>query len=325
MYSIDSATAIYMYSTRAVLTTMKLLLGFLLLSTLTIQAFQCHQALPQRPRDWLRIRGGDRSRLQLSPTAASLLAGSIAGAIGVGVAFPLDTLKTKAQVYPSDGLLATIRTVLSTEGIRGFFPGVRLVMVGQASIKACAFCANAYGLRLFARYSRWRLVLAACFAGWVTTFLVVPVERIKIVLQAQDYANVGACIQDIVHKGGWLDLCFRGWMTTVAREIPGYALYFVTAGLLKQYLQAYAWGPLVAGAAAGCAAWIPVYPLDVVKTLVQNTDSSSRLSTRQVVRHIWNEQGPGGFFDGLTPKLLRAMVNHAVTFAIYEKLMEYLL
>lgn len=31
--------------------------------------------------------------------AASLLAGSVGGAIGVGVAYPLDTLKTKAQVY----------------------------------------------------------------------------------------------------------------------------------------------------------------------------------------------------------------------------------
>jgi hypothetical protein len=31
--------------------------------------------------------------------AASLLAGSIGGAVGVGVAYPFDTLKTKAQVY----------------------------------------------------------------------------------------------------------------------------------------------------------------------------------------------------------------------------------
>ena len=31
--------------------------------------------------------------------AASLLAGSVGGAIGVGVAYPLDTLKTKSQVY----------------------------------------------------------------------------------------------------------------------------------------------------------------------------------------------------------------------------------
>lgn len=34
----------------------------------------------------------------IGPAAASLLAGSVGGAIGVGVAYPLDTLKTKSQV-----------------------------------------------------------------------------------------------------------------------------------------------------------------------------------------------------------------------------------
>jgi len=35
----------------------------------------------------------------LSTGVASLLAGSVGGAIGVGVAYPFDTIKTKAQVY----------------------------------------------------------------------------------------------------------------------------------------------------------------------------------------------------------------------------------
>merc|ERR1711982_140190 len=37
----------------------------------------------------------------LPPAVASVLAGSIAGAVGVGVAFPLDKLKTKSQVLSS--------------------------------------------------------------------------------------------------------------------------------------------------------------------------------------------------------------------------------
>ena len=41
---------------------------------------------------------GDVSRNLFSAATASLLAGSVAGAVGVGVAFPLDTLKTKSQV-----------------------------------------------------------------------------------------------------------------------------------------------------------------------------------------------------------------------------------
>ena len=39
-----------------------------------------------------------RQVVLLDPATASILAGFIAGAAGVGVAFPLDTLKTKSQV-----------------------------------------------------------------------------------------------------------------------------------------------------------------------------------------------------------------------------------
>jgi solute carrier family 25 carnitine/acylcarnitine transporter 20/29 len=51
------------------------------------------------------------------------LAGSVAGAIGVGVAFPLDTLKTKAQVLgpETNGMVQTVKLIWNTEGMAGFF------------------------------------------------------------------------------------------------------------------------------------------------------------------------------------------------------------
>ena len=104
---------------------------------------------------------------------ASLLAGSIAGAIGVFVAFPLDTLKTKSQissrkspqVFPfsdesvianygstetrvdaisslkpkSSDMFHLIFEIYETEGIGGFYQGVRGMMAGQgmSNIKSC--------------------------------------------------------------------------------------------------------------------------------------------------------------------------------------------
>jgi hypothetical protein len=63
---------------------------------------------------------------------ASLLAGSVAGAIGVGVAFPLDTLKTKAQVLgpkKTSGMLQTVHLIWNTEGLAGFF--------GKLALRLC--------------------------------------------------------------------------------------------------------------------------------------------------------------------------------------------
>jgi solute carrier family 25 carnitine/acylcarnitine transporter 20/29 len=83
--------------------------------------------------------------------------------------------------------------------------------------------------------------------------------------------------------------------------------------------------PLVFGAMSGCACWIPVYPVDVVKTLLQNTDGENgSVCAWDVVRDLYAEGGVGAFFDGLTPKMLRAAVNYAVTFWIYSFVMGFI-
>ena len=114
----------------------------------------------------LQVRGGGSINtirektsllMQINPGAAPLLAGSLAGAIGVGIAFPLDTLKTKSQVLsqeaarirtnPSDltataiplgstdvsqmNMFQLIALIYSLEGFGGFFGGIRGMMVGQ--------------------------------------------------------------------------------------------------------------------------------------------------------------------------------------------------
>ena len=64
----------------------------------------------------------------------------------------------------------------------------------------------------------------------------------------------------------------------------------------------------------------PVYPADVVKTLVQNSDGSDNVSAIEVTKQLYAERGIGGFFDGLTPKMLRAAISssHSVTFYTYD-------
>ena len=302
-----------------------------------------------------------------SAATASLIAGSIAGAIGVGVAFPLDTLKTKSQVLGQQmktpdgngkeigqlGMFDIISLVWEQEGISGFFGGVKGMMIGQAFIKAMAFSANAFALEFLIqaheRYSQYTflshftagsfytLVVAACFAGFVTSFIVAPVERVKVMLQASGnalYQNELECISAVLKSEGWSGLLGRGLTPTILREVPSYAIYFVVYGILIQTPFAKTLGvaaPLVFGAMSGCASWIPVYPIDVVKTLMQNTEGGSNkeeaedkgqvrsnASAIEISKQLYEEGGIGAFFDGLTPKMLRAAVNHAVTFWIYD-------
>lgn len=142
--------------------------------------------------------------------------------------------------------------------------------------------------------------------------------------QNSQYANELECIQAVLETEGFAGLFSRGLGPTLAREIPSYAIYFVVYGILMQTAMAESLGgvaPLVCGAMSGCACWIPVYPIDVVKTLVQNTEGGSTDSAVDVAVQLYNDEGLGAFFNGLTPKMLRASVNHAVTFWVYDLVM----
>ena len=44
-----------------------------------------------------------------------------------------------------------------------------------------------------------------------------------------------------------------------------------------------------------------------------------------VAMQLYRDEGIGAFFDGLTPKMLRASVNHAVTFWVYDLVMDVLM
>lgn len=150
-------------------------------------------------------------QLSLNPSEASLIAGGIGGMMGVAASYPLDTLKTRAQLShhsseyevlsdssltieykPKTDPLSIARDVYESEGIIGFYSGVETTMIGQAVIKSLAFASNAFALEMIQGQlfvedvtspSLVVLMLAAAFAGFVVSFVVVPIGMSIIILQ----------------------------------------------------------------------------------------------------------------------------------------------
>ena len=239
-------------------------------STQPLQQTSCrHPGFPilqhthsiQQQRDFIQqynrkqhgVRQSSTSLSVIGAGAASILAGSVGGAIGVGIAYPLDTLKTKSQVYgqqaaqqrkemeqkqnqsasktaaaaaamerdadghvplpppgtvgtldhnftiesPEENLISLVKLILANEGIPGFYGGVKAMMGGQALIKSVAFSANAMALGSIPPLlvsaglvesmdslgpnSFVTLLLAAACSGFVTSFLVAPVGKFRLV------------------------------------------------------------------------------------------------------------------------------------------------
>ncbi|KZP28648.1 hypothetical protein FIBSPDRAFT_246112 [Athelia psychrophila] len=102
------------------------------------------------------------------------------------------------------------------------------------------------------------------------------------------------------------------------------------------------WGLMFAGGIAGIVGWAATFPMDVVKTRVQNTDWTPRIpldaeSTRLVpsslskaspdnpyrttlstIIHSYREEGISVFFCGLSTTIIRAVPVGIAVFAVFD-------
>lgn len=150
-----------------------------------------------------------------------------------------------------------------------------------------------------------------------------PVELIKIRLQSQYsqekriYRGPFHCAQMIIrNEGGVSHGLFRGFWSTVAREIPAYAGFYFGFEFFIRKLQRDSqdkpatWKLMIAGACGGISYWTCCYPLDAIKSRVQN--SKNRLSYGYILSSaadIWHKGGALAFYKGFTPTILRRLIS----------------
>jgi Mitochondrial carrier protein len=87
----------------------------------------------------------------------------VAGVIGIGLSFPLDTVNTRFQLVQggqeadcgisrksssqiSGNIVDTALQIYQNDGWQGFFAGAKGMMAGESAIKAVAFTSNALAL-----------------------------------------------------------------------------------------------------------------------------------------------------------------------------------
>ena len=205
--------------------------------------------------------------------------GGVVGLTQTLVGFPFDTLKTRRQAFPDAKL-----------DFKTLYRGV-----GYPMVSTCLLTSNNFGFAAFLHrqgYSWWQGGFAA---GFLSAFLITPLEMRKVNRQVGLPAKNVKAIP--LH---------RGLGVTVAREAPAHAVYFGVYHWAKKE----GFHPLCGGAFAGLGSWTATYPLDAIKSRML-ADPSMTLSQAIAISKFWR---------GFSLAATRAVLVNSLAFWMYETL-----
>ncbi|KAK3581790.1 hypothetical protein CHS0354_027258 [Potamilus streckersoni] len=253
----------------------------------------------------------------------SLVAGAAAGmAVDVSL-FPLDTIKTRLQ---------SSKGFWQTGGFRGIYSGFASVTLGSAPTAALFFCTyevmKSVSLRRLDQHWAPVVQMGAASAGEVVACVIrVPVEVIKQRAQANPELSSLTLLRRTLAREGFIGL-FRGYFSTVIREIPFSFIQMPVWEFLKVLLYKHQktpvkpWQSSVCGAISGCFAAGLTTPLDVAKTRIMLAEVGSPLSSGSILlalRDVFRQQGIQGLFAGILPRMALISVGGAIFLGLYDK------
>lgn len=250
-------------------------------------------------------------------------AGGLAGTAVDVTLFPLDTIKTRLQ---------SAKGFWASGGFRRIYAGIVPAASASAPSAAMFFCTYelfkvVIGSQFPQLQSPWVHMLAAT-AGEVSACVVrVPCEVIKQRTQTSKGLRPSQIFKMAMESEGIRGL-YRGYLTTLSREIPFSFIQFP----LWEYLKATwrdsqghpldPWQGAVCGACAGAVAAALTTPLDVAKTrvmLAKSGDMEVKTTVASLLVRIGKEEGFRGLFSGFVPRVCWIGLGGFVFLGAYEQ------
>jgi len=269
----------------------------------------------------------------------NMLAGALAGITEHAVMFPVDSIKTRMQVFATSpaavytGIGNAVSRISSTEGTRALWRGVSSVIMGAGPAHAVHFGTYEAVKELAGANEAGNHWVATSLAGASATIasdaLMNPFDVIKQRMQVHksQFRSVFTCAR-VVYRNEGLAAFYVSYPTTLTMTVPFTAVQFTVYEHLKKLLNpSGVYSPtthMIAGGLAGGVAAGVTTPLDVAKTLLQTRGSSADAEIRgtkglvDAFRIIWQRDGIKGFARGLSPRVLTFMPSNALCWLSYE-------
>lgn len=156
--------------------------------------------------------------------------------------------------------------------------------------------------------------------------MLLPLDVLKIKAQTNPESIAGRGIFQIVKEEGWGLYKGAGW--TALRNAPGSFSLFGGAAMAHQIMgtadgKATFLEDSLASVCGAIASITVAAPLDVIKTRLQSGTAGDKSGGRLIAELI-KEEGFGGFFRGLWPKLLVVGPKLVFSFTVAQQLMSAL-
>ena len=257
-------------------------------------------------------------------------AGIIAGAAGVVVGHPFDTLKVSMQVASKDTPNPFAHPTAS-HSLARLYRGVLPPLLSTGIVQSLNF--GVYeNTRSWLHPTRntddstlddspmWTITTAAFVAGAATSPLTAIVTKFKLLQQVK-----GKSVLSIV--GDLRNLQpFKYYHVHLTLESVGRAVYMSTYVGSKRTVQFFGYDPngfgwrVACGAASGVVAWTSIYPLDVLRSRL----FSSSGKPQGIVAAYETMQREGAMFRGLGFTLVRAAPVAGVVLTCYDVVLDWI-
>jgi solute carrier family 25 carnitine/acylcarnitine transporter 20/29 len=265
--------------------------------------------------------------------------GSAGGLAGICVGYPIDTIKTRMQVFQSETAQFNETFKTRFQYFKGLYKGLSSPLIGELASNFVLF--GSFGLckdwiRSYSRnemgdkYSLWKessaTALSGAFAGLAISLVVSPTEMVKIQLQTASGAErniakkgVFHCVRHLWSTNGF----FHGYYACLLHQLSFYSAYFlIYEECKKKFADFYlnklgksyeqnTFSLLMSGGIAGTLAWAFSYPTDTAQSIV-------RYDRNMNLRKMFRMYTIKDLYRGFCPTVLRAFPVNAVTFYAYE-------
>ncbi|CAF0848755.1 unnamed protein product [Rotaria sp. Silwood1] len=267
--------------------------------------------------------------------------GSIAGAVGATVVYPIDLVKTRMQnqrtsiigerLYHSS--IDCFKKVIRHEGIFGLYRGLIPQLVGVAPEKAIKLTVNDFirdRLTLAdGTIPFWAEIIAGGCAGASQVTFTNPLEIVKIRLQVagEIHSVRRPAASEVVRELGFRGL-YKGARACFLRDIPFSAIYFPTyAHNKRRFADEHGYNDpkslFISALLAGIPAAGLCTPADVVKTRLQVQARKGQTKYNGLIdafKKIYIEEGWTAFWKGAGARMFRSSPQFGFTLLTYELL-----